>query len=82
MSSWINIKEAMQLYCESFFVSIERWRGYSDSELMKNRVNLLATICQLLHEAVINDENTIKDDVIYILNIPDKSTFLYPEYIR
>lgn len=47
--SWIPLCRSMQLYCEPFFSSINRWREYEDESLIHNRLALIETACQIFH---------------------------------
>lgn len=82
--SWKNIKVSMQLYCESFFEAVERWRTYEDPNLLKNRMFLIEKITQCLKNDVQGEERRqfiLKTDVENIKLLPQHFPTAGTEFI-
>jgi hypothetical protein len=47
-SCWIPLCHCMQLYCEPYFLAINRWRSCRNIQLLANRINALDTVESLL----------------------------------
>lgn len=76
-SPWVAIQSSMTSYCEKYFNAVNIWRSYSSEKLLENRVLIVATLCKLLHEDILN-ENEIEYKLDTETKIND-SDFL-PEY--
>jgi hypothetical protein len=61
--TWIPLCKCMQLYCEPYFSSIERWR-HGDHLLLANRIGTIDTAEKIFQEYSQNGE-TFEFDLVY-----------------
>ncbi len=46
--TWIPLCTTMQIYCEPYFTAVERWRNYSNHQLLTNRISLIEIADRML----------------------------------
>ncbi len=62
--TWIPLRTTMQIYCEPYFTAVERWRNYSNHQLLTNRISLIEIAERIFTEYSQKKEETFEFDIV------------------
>eukprot|EP01040_Poterioochromonas_malhamensis_P005414 gene5414-5810_t len=62
--TWIPLCTTMQIYCEPYFTAVERWRNYSNHQLLTNRISLIEIADRIFTEYSQKKEETFEFDIV------------------